>query len=74
MQQKNVKRIQLVFPDTARLWAFAQTLHTNNIEINSRLGTLVCDCTEIEIEQALYHFGAKIQNSENVQQPARADK
>ena len=74
MQQKNVKRIQLVFPDTAKHWAFAQTLHTNNIENNSRLRTLVCDCTEIEIEQALYHFGAKIQSTENVQQPARAGK
>lgn len=55
-----MKRITLLFPDTRSLWAFAQTLQANNIQINSNERKLVCDCSETEISKALIQYKATI--------------
>jgi len=55
-----MKRVTLLFPDTKSLWAFAQTLQSNNIEINSAEKKLSCSCSDAEISKALVQFNAQI--------------
>ncbi|HWI92994.1 MAG TPA: hypothetical protein VNT20_17070 [Flavisolibacter sp.] len=55
-----MKKITLLFPDTKSLWAFAQTLRSEFIQINSTDNKLTCTCSEVEITKALMHFNAEI--------------
>jgi redox-regulated HSP33 family molecular chaperone len=55
-----MKRVTLLFPNTKSLWAFAQTLSTNNVHVNSTALTLNCDCSEDDVSKALMQFDAKI--------------
>lgn len=55
-----MKRITLLFHDTKTLWAFAQTLQSNFIQINSTDRKLTCSCAEDEISRALVSFNAEI--------------
>lgn len=55
-----MKRITLVFPNTKALWAFAQTLRSEFIQINSNENKLTCSCSDGEISRALMQFNAEI--------------
>jgi hypothetical protein len=55
-----MKRVTLVFPDTNTLWAFAQTLRSEFIEINSTENKLTCNCSDGEISRAVMQFQANI--------------
>jgi hypothetical protein len=49
-----MKWVTLQFPDLYLLWSFAQTLRSNNLEINTGSKTLVCNCTEENISEATF--------------------
>ena len=55
-----MKRITLLFPDTKSLWAFAQTLQGDHIQINSTERKLTCHCSEAEVSKALMQYSAQI--------------
>lgn len=55
-----MKRVTLLFPDTKSLWAFAQTLRGNHIQINSTEKKLTCNCSETEISKAMIQYHAQI--------------
>ncbi|MGZ3853803.1 MAG: hypothetical protein ACXVLT_04865 [Flavisolibacter sp.] len=55
-----MRKITLSFPDTRSLWAFAQTLQSEFIQINSTESRLTCNCSEPEISKALMHYKAVI--------------
>jgi hypothetical protein len=56
----NMKKITLLFPDTKSLWAFAQTLRSEFIQINSNENRLTCACSDGEISRAMMQFNAEI--------------
>jgi len=55
-----MRRVTLLFPDTKSLWAFAQTLQSENIQINSTERKLSCYCSDGEISKALMQYKAEI--------------
>jgi hypothetical protein len=55
-----MRRVTLLFPDTRSLWAFAQTLQSEDIQINSTERKLSCHCSDGEISKALMQFQAEI--------------
>ena len=55
-----MRKITLLFPDTRSLWAFAQTLQSDFIQINSNEIKLTCNCAEHEISKALIQYNAAI--------------
>lgn len=55
-----MKKITLLFRDTRSLWAFAQTLRSDFIQINSTENKLTCTCSDGEISRALMQFNAEI--------------
>jgi len=55
-----MRRITLLFPDTKSLWAFAQTLQSESIQINSTERKLSCYCSDGEISKALLQYKAEI--------------
>jgi hypothetical protein len=55
-----MKRVTLKFPTLFLLWSFAQTLTSHSVEINTRERTLICDCTEENIEAAVTGFKARV--------------
>jgi hypothetical protein len=55
-----MKRITLLFPDTKSLWAFAQTLQSEFIQINSKEKKLSCYCSDGEVSRALMQYNAEI--------------
>ncbi len=58
-KNSNYKNIRLVFPDIASLWAFSRNLSSQNLEINTFSRTLICNCTDEEIDQAIVQYGAR---------------
>lgn len=52
--------IAFQFPDMRLLWNFAQQLTCKSIDINTNTKTLICDCTEAEINLALTQYRATI--------------
>ena len=60
MQKTSSKRVILTFPSTHKLWAFAQTLSSCNLEINTRLNSLICDCNDEEVQRAVSAFDANL--------------
>ena len=59
-----MKKVTLQFPDLHLLWSFAQTLPSHNLEINTKAGTLSCNCTEELISHAVDQFRAVIISGE----------
>lgn len=55
-----MRKITLLFKDTKSLWAFAQTLQSQFIQINSMELKLACHCSDGEISKALIQFNAEI--------------
>lgn len=55
-----MRRVTLVFRDTKTLWAFAQTLRTEFIQINSIENKITCHCSDGQISTALMQFNAEI--------------
>jgi hypothetical protein len=55
-----MKRVTLLFPDTKSLWAFAQTLQGDDVQINSTEKKLTCYCSDGEISKALTQYRAQI--------------
>lgn len=55
-----MKRVTLLFPDTKSLWAFAQTLQSESIQINSTEKKLSCYCSDGEVSKAVMHYKAEI--------------
>jgi len=55
-----MKRVTLQFPDLYLLWSFAQTLHSNSLEINTGFRTLVCSCSQQNISEATTNYKAKV--------------
>ena len=55
-----MRRVTLQFPDTKSLWAFAQTLQSEFIQINSTERTLTCNCSDHEVSKALMQYNAEI--------------
>ncbi len=55
-----MKRVTLQFPDTKSLWAFAQNLQAEFIQINSIARKLICNCSEPEISRALILYSAVV--------------
>ncbi len=54
------KGIALRFPDMYKLWQYAQKLTSKSFEVNTHTNTLICDCSEKEINLAITVYGAKI--------------
>jgi hypothetical protein len=61
--QDTNKDIVLFFPTTQKLWEFAKTVTTNNIEVNSRENSLICDCTDMDVARATEEYGATLSDS-----------
>jgi len=57
------KQVRLQFFDMRSLWQFAQQLTSKSIEINTTTKTLLCDCSEAEIQLAKTNHGAEISNT-----------
>jgi hypothetical protein len=55
-----MKRVTLLFPDTKSLWAFAQTIQGNNIQVNSTERKLTCNCSDAEVSKAMIQYNAQI--------------
>ena len=55
-----MRRVTLLFPDTKSLWAFAQALRADHIQINSIENKLTCNCSDAETSKALLQFNAEI--------------
>jgi hypothetical protein len=55
-----MRRVTLLFPDQKSLWAFAQTLQSEYIQINSTERKLICHCSDGEISKALMQYKAEI--------------
>ena len=53
-------RVTLLFPDTMSLWAFAEILRGDHIQINSNERKLSCNCSDAEISKALMQYQAEI--------------
>lgn len=62
-QQDTTNQITLTFPNLSELWKFAQTLSSHNLEINTRLHSLTCYCSEADIKRAASKFGASVLQS-----------
>jgi|InoplaM2AM_1038554.scaffolds.fasta_scaffold04127_1 hypothetical protein len=55
-----MRRVTLLFPDTKSLWAFAQTLQSNHIQIDSSERKLTCNCSDAEVSKAIMQYNAEI--------------
>jgi hypothetical protein len=55
-----MRQITLLFPDTKSLWAFAQALQNNHIQINSTERKLTCNCSDAEVSKAIMQYNAEI--------------
>jgi len=55
-----MQRVILWFPTIQLLWSFAQTLTAHAIEINISNRTLICQCTEEYIANAITDFKARV--------------
>jgi hypothetical protein len=55
-----MKRVTFLFPNAKSLWAFAQTLQSNHIQINSTERKLTCNCPDIEVSKAIIQYNAQI--------------
>jgi len=42
------------------LWGFAQSLHSNSLQVNTDDRTLICDCTDELIEDAIANYNARL--------------
>jgi hypothetical protein len=54
------RTVTLQFPTVYSLWAFAKTLSSNNIEINTNQKTLTCDCLQDHIADAISTYQARL--------------
>lgn len=50
----------MLFPDAKSLWAFAQILQSEFVQINSTERKLTCNCSDHEISKALLYYKAEI--------------
>ena len=55
-----MKKVCLQFPNLYILWEFAHTPTSNSIEINTNKRTLICDCTDEHIAQAIKKYRGKV--------------
>lgn len=55
-----MRKVTLLFRDTRSLWAFAQTLQSEFIQINSTEIKLICHCSDGEISKAVLQYQAEI--------------
>lgn len=53
-----VLTITLKFPNLYILWAFAKTLSSSNLQINTIGMMLTCECSETDIKRALQDYQA----------------
>ena len=58
-----MKRVTLQFPDLYLLWSFAQTLRSNNLEINTVSKILVCHCFDENVLEAIDKYKAVVVGS-----------
>jgi hypothetical protein len=42
------------------MWSFAKTLNSNSIEINTHKKTLLCDCNDEHIADAIANYKGKV--------------
>ncbi|MDQ3279411.1 MAG: hypothetical protein M3Q06_13865 [Bacteroidota bacterium] len=52
--------VTLQFKQLEELARFKSLLQTNNFELNSYNLTIICDCSENEINEAVNRYGAKL--------------
>jgi hypothetical protein len=55
-----MKKTTLVFPTVQALWQFKASIQTNNVEIIISTKTLICECTERNVDLAISKFGAEV--------------
>ena len=56
------RKITIVFESIHQLWAFAQKINTNNIEIITAERILICDCSAEDVKM-LREFGGEIRST-----------
>jgi hypothetical protein len=49
-------KVSFQFPNLHLLWSFARTLTSHNIEINTQIAVLTCDCSEENIKEAVARY------------------
>lgn len=55
-----MNRVTLQFPDLHLLWSFAQTLKSHNLEIDTAVAVLTCDCSKENINEAIISYKATV--------------
>lgn len=56
------KRTLIQFYSIKQLWQFAQILYTASVEINARQKTLLCECSDAELD-LLVGYGGRVIDS-----------
>jgi hypothetical protein len=54
------RKVTLQFTSLLHLWSFANSIHTELLEINSTTRTLTCELLESEIQSAQEKYQAKV--------------
>ena len=60
----DMKTVTLQFPGLSALVKFKDFLQTDNIELNFTSLTLICECSEMEMQEAVAVYGAVIIHKE----------
>jgi hypothetical protein len=57
------KKLVIRFKNVQQLWGFAQKIHATNIEIITSTMTLICDCSDSDLELLSQFKGEIIEGS-----------
>ena len=59
-----MKKVTLVFPSIQALWRFRDRIKTNTVEIIATRRTIICECSDGEVQVAIQEYGAKVEEGE----------
>ena len=60
-----MRTVTLVFPTIKALWSFIDLIDVKYTEVNIRTISLVCDCSDADLELAKRDFGATVEEEVN---------
>jgi hypothetical protein len=63
-QQLLMKMVTLQFPTAKKLWTFKMEIDSTDFEVNLKLRTITCECSDKHIKMAVELFDAKLLTNE----------